>query len=627
MPLRTKSLKETTLIKRFVILFIFIALGAVVVAEPVDTPRPIDSRSTVFLEEMTWMEVRDALAEGKTTAIIPTGGIEQNGPYVVLGKHNYISEVVAEKIAIRLGDALVLPVVKFVPEGSFSPPSGHMRYPGTITVRKETFKLLISEICTSLKVHGFKKIVLLGDSGDNQQPLEEVAAELTFLWHGEVGEAVNVFYIKDFYNYEFLRDWLKTQGIIEKSEGTHDELAFSLQLLAIDPQLIRKEERERRGMFHLNGIELSPPEKFIKLGSQIIELRVEKTVEAILRQKSSSQEVPPQMSSQIYGEDVLGFSSKIKLKEWLTTPLKYFLNPTQRVYWLYLYTALVIALFSYHYYRKDNEQQSLKQFLSYCFPKSVYLHHSAKVDYLYYFINRTLFPLIFAPVLLSSEPVSRYLQNALAQFGVSALSFPYKILGSVTYTLLVIIAFDFGLYVSHFLLHKIPALWEFHKVHHSAEVLTPLTVYRQHPIDDFMAITFSALSVGVVDGVFRFLFPAEISKITVLQMNMFTFLFYVFGYNLRHSHIWVSYGPFWSSIFISPAQHQIHHSDNPQHFDKNIGFMLAIWDKLFGTIYIPKNKEEIRFGLPPEDTQALRTVWRLYLVPFVKAYRVLRQKR
>ena len=132
-----------------------------------DKPRPIDALDTVFIEEMTWLEVRDAIRGGKTTVIVATGGVEQNGPWVVTGKHNYILGAVTEVIARKLGNALVAPIIKLVPEGDHDPPSRSMRYPGTVSLREETFRNVLIDVCSSFKPHGFRNIVLIGDSGGN----------------------------------------------------------------------------------------------------------------------------------------------------------------------------------------------------------------------------------------------------------------------------------------------------------------------------------------------------------------------------------------------------------------------------------------------------------------------------
>src|SRR3982751_1149750 len=149
-----------------------------------NAPRPIPARDTVFMEDMTWMEVRDAMKAGKDTAIVATGGIEQNGPYLVAGKHNVVLRVTTEAIARKLGNALVAPIVAFVPEGDIDPPSLHMKYPGTISLTEETYAALLTDICASLKTTGFKRIVLIGDSGGNQDGMKAVAQRLSQKWKG-----------------------------------------------------------------------------------------------------------------------------------------------------------------------------------------------------------------------------------------------------------------------------------------------------------------------------------------------------------------------------------------------------------------------------------------------------------
>src|SRR5262249_14732643 len=140
-----------------------------------NAPRPIEALDSVWIEELTWMEVRDALKAGKTTAIVPTGGVEQNGPYLATGKHNYTLRATAEAIARKLGNALVAPIVPFVPEGGIDPPSGHMKYPGTISLSEDTFERLLTDICASLRAHGFEHVVLIGDSGANHTAARALA--------------------------------------------------------------------------------------------------------------------------------------------------------------------------------------------------------------------------------------------------------------------------------------------------------------------------------------------------------------------------------------------------------------------------------------------------------------------
>ncbi|HEY7249007.1 MAG TPA: creatininase family protein, partial [Methylomirabilota bacterium] len=144
----------------------------------VSTPARAEAPDTVFLEELTWTEVRDAIRAGKTTIIIPAGGTEQNGPHMALGKHNARVKVLSERIARGLGDALVAPVIAYVPEGAIAPPTGHMRYPGTISAPDDAFQKVLESAARSFRAHGFRHVVLLGDHGSTQAGQRAVAARL-----------------------------------------------------------------------------------------------------------------------------------------------------------------------------------------------------------------------------------------------------------------------------------------------------------------------------------------------------------------------------------------------------------------------------------------------------------------
>ena len=188
-----------------------------------NAPRPIAARDTVFMEDMTWMEIRDAMRAGKEKAIVATGGIEQNGPYLVAGKHNIVLRATTEAIARKLGNALVAPIVPFVPEGDIDPPTLHMRYPSTLSLTEGTYRALLSEICDCLRTHGFRRIVLIGDSGGNQAGLEAVANDLNAKWSGGKSK---IYYIKEYYNYPEVTKWLEGEGIKQTSEGLHDDFAI-----------------------------------------------------------------------------------------------------------------------------------------------------------------------------------------------------------------------------------------------------------------------------------------------------------------------------------------------------------------------------------------------------------------
>lgn len=249
-------------------------------------PNPLSVNDSVWMEELTWMEVRDQISAGKHIALVPTGGIEQNGPFVVTGKHNYVVTALSEAIARSLGTALIAPVVKFVPEGSHSPPTGHMRFPGTIGVSEATFEALLYEICLSLKINGFTDIVLLGDSGGNQKSQREVAERFNDIWKGE---GVQVSHLDDYYEYDkWGYEQLKTLGIFQlpdvqsaQRSNVHSDYFYESILATIDPELIRATARKNIGKLEINGVNLEPLDATIAIGQALIDHRATLMAEQI----------------------------------------------------------------------------------------------------------------------------------------------------------------------------------------------------------------------------------------------------------------------------------------------------------------------------------------------------------
>jgi creatinine amidohydrolase len=268
--------------RRLALLVVLLAAGCLtdpprISHSALDAPRPIAALDTVFLEEMTWMEVRDAVRGGKTTVLVPTGGIEENGPYLATGKHNYILRATMEAIARRLGNAVVAPIVPFVPEGNIDPPSGHMQYPGTISVTEDTFERLLTDLCASLRVSGFRNLVLLGDSSGNQQGMQNVAKRLTATW---ANDRMRVHFLAEYYNYSEVAHWLEEQGIRLANENVHDDFIVTAQLLAVNPTTVRMQQRLAAGQFRISGMTLNPAQT-AEWGKKIIAFRANRTVQAI----------------------------------------------------------------------------------------------------------------------------------------------------------------------------------------------------------------------------------------------------------------------------------------------------------------------------------------------------------
>jgi len=254
--------------KNFLITLLVLS-PAIVSATPPDT---------IFLEELTWTEVRDLLAAGKTTVIVASAGNEQNGPHMVLGKHEYIVRHAADRIARKLGNALVAPIVTYVPEGAVDPPSGHMRYPGTITLPNVYFMKIFEYAARSLEAHGFTDIVFLGDSGGNQEGMKEVALALNAEWRGG---KTRVHFVPEYYSENGFAEWLKSQGETEESIGNHAGISDTSQLLAIAPQHIRKDKLAKGGGAEGSGVSGDPTKATAEYGKKGIDLKVETAVARI----------------------------------------------------------------------------------------------------------------------------------------------------------------------------------------------------------------------------------------------------------------------------------------------------------------------------------------------------------
>lgn len=206
-----------------------LALAIVVVSRPLTAPLP----NTLYMPEMTWIEVRSALDRGYTTVIVPTGGIEQNGPHMILGKHDYIVRYTAERIATQLGRALVAPVVSFVPEGDYEPPTGNMRFPGTIGVPDAAFAQVLEGIARSLKAAGFKTICFISDHGQSQKPQAQVADRLNHEW---AALGVTVIGVGDYYADDPQTQFLLGQGETPATIGRHAGISDTSELLAVHPE-------------------------------------------------------------------------------------------------------------------------------------------------------------------------------------------------------------------------------------------------------------------------------------------------------------------------------------------------------------------------------------------------------
>lgn len=287
--------------------------------------------------------------------------------------------------------------------------------------------------------------------------------------------------------------------------------------------------------------------------------------------------------------------------------LEYLVNPSKRLFWIYLLSSIFLAIV-YFYVTKRNSRLITSS--------KLWLHPSAKLDYYYFFLSYFINILLLVPFIVSAKTVALFVNKELYfyfdYYDNSYFSYKQIVL---MYTISIFVVSDFTRYWLHRFLHTIPFLWEFHKIHHSAKVLTPITFYRVHPVENFLFGLRYSLSVGFVTGVFIYFFGAKVDIYMVFGVNIILFVFSLFGSNLRHSHIPFSYGEFIEKWLLSPKQHQIHH--DKKHFNKNFGGYIAIWDRLFGSLTLSKDVKVLKFGLRREQMKDYLSLKYLIIRPFI----------
>jgi creatinine amidohydrolase len=258
-----------------------VAIAFTYAQRPMTAPMP----NTVELADMTWVEARSAIARGYTTVIVPSGGIEQNGPHMILGKHNRIVAFAARRIATELGNALVAPVIPYVPEGRYDPPEGHLRFPGTIGVSEQAFAEVLDGIARSLKAGGFKTICFIADHGGSVKPQAEVAARLSKEW---AEDGVRVVDVSDYYADEAETNYLLAQGESRSAIGQHAGIADTSELMAVDPEGVDL-SRFANAPFALesNGVSGDPLRATVERGRALLDIKIEAAVRQIRAQAAA----------------------------------------------------------------------------------------------------------------------------------------------------------------------------------------------------------------------------------------------------------------------------------------------------------------------------------------------------
>lgn len=306
-------------------------------------------------------------------------------------------------------------------------------------------------------------------------------------------------------------------------------------------------------------------------------------------------------------------------------------RPNQALSFSSLLIALIIAfIWMRHTYRKRRGRNaSLKKTFALLFPRRLMSHKSNLADFLLFFLNQKAVGLAIIWLVVSFHFINTSVHDGLERvFGApEQAALDHWVIIAIM-TVVMYLAYEFAYWLDHYLSHKIPFLWEFHRVHHEAEVLTPMTNVRVHPIDSLVFSNVTAIVTGIVHGAATYLLGQTADSWTLYGVNAILFIGINIVVQLQHSHVWIPFTGLWGKIFMSPAHHQIHHSLNPDHYDKNMGSCLCFFDWLFGTLYVPsKERERLTFGVEQEEPGTdPHSIKHVLIMPFVRAFRHLRPK-
>ena len=290
-----------------------------------------------------------------------------------------------------------------------------------------------------------------------------------------------------------------------------------------------------------------------------------------------------------------------------------FIDPKKRVFLFYILISILIATAWF----MINKKLSLKKTLIKIFDKKIFFSKSAKSDYKIFLINQ-LIMMIVSPFLITQLTIATALYfyfHTIDWLSAGMFVGIAKIYIILSFTIFQFTIDDFSKYIVHRFMHKWPVLWALHKVHHSATVLTPMTVFRTHPLEGIIFSLRSAITQAIGISIFFYLFGNLVSLYTIVGVNIFVFVFNILGSNLRHSHIGIRYWKWLEYIFISPAQHQLHHSIAFEHHDKNFGAALAIWDWLFGSLHHSVEFETLHLGIKKDQKETTHNLRNLYFDP------------
>lgn len=290
---------------------------------------------------------------------------------------------------------------------------------------------------------------------------------------------------------------------------------------------------------------------------------------------------------------------------------------------LLLGTVLFAAVVTF--IRAGQGQWSWRALFRHILPRGTLAHPSARADFLFWLSKRFIMPPLVLVLGMSTVAAGHIVYALLGHViahpqHTNHASAPILLL----FTLSMLITYDFACYSFHFLQHRIPLMWEFHKVHHSAQLLVGVTKDRVHPVDEILSRAWTGVISGSVYAAWLYLVldPAEL---LIFGMDAYALINTVIMMDfVRHTHMKLSYGRWLDAVFLCPHFHQLHHSIDPQQYGRNLGQVLSVWDRLFGTLKVPKKEEDFSFGLMYSEHEEYQSLHRLYWMPFVKAARLVR---
>jgi sterol desaturase/sphingolipid hydroxylase (fatty acid hydroxylase superfamily) len=286
---------------------------------------------------------------------------------------------------------------------------------------------------------------------------------------------------------------------------------------------------------------------------------------------------------------------------------------------LILLTALVSALYAYW---RTVEHKSLRDFFDFLFPKEIILHPSARADALFWITKRLIMPFVLFPAGMTFVAAVGYVTHqavgGLLHIDAPLIAGPAGPVTIVLFTLTMLLAYDLSYYFYHVAQHRFPILWELHKVHHSAEVMVGITKDRVHPLDDLINRVWDGVIPGICFGLWT-LIALDPVEVTVFGLNVYVVRNILMMDFVRHTHFKISFGPL-NNVILCPHWHQLHHSVDPRHYDKNFGLMFSFWDRIFGTLFVPAPDEDFRFGLVDRDVRDYQSLFGLYILPLKKMW-------